>query len=144
MKKMKWIVAAAFGFMATTAFAQTETAPVKEKQYKEMHHRKGHAGMLKEDVKAYEAQLKLSPEQLSQWEALNETSKTEMKALREDTTLAREDKKAQMKLLREHKHSELQKILTQEQLAQYKALRKEKMQERKAHKAKRGERNKSN
>ena len=143
MKKMKWIVAIAFGFMSATAFAQTAPSPVNEGQKKEMRHHKGHAGMWKEDVKEYKDQLNLSPEQVSQWEALNEANKTEMKALREDTKLAREDKKAQMELLREQKHSELQKILTQEQLAQYKALRKEKMQERKAHKSKRGDRKKS-
>lgn len=140
---MKWIVAVAFGFMSATAFAQTEPEPLKEDKKTEMYHHKGHAGMWKENVKAYEAQLQLTPAQASRWEALNEVSKTEMKALRENTALAREDKKAQMKIMREQKHAELQKILTKEQLAQYKELRKEKIEARKAHKAKRSDRKKS-
>lgn len=142
MKKIKWVVAAAFGFMTMTAYAQTAPAQDGEKteQHQKHHKHKGHAGMGKEDVKAYEAELKLSPEQVSQWQALNETSRAAMKNLRDNTALAREDKKAQMKTLREQKQAWLQKILTQEQFARYQQIRKEKMKERRTHKLHKGDR----
>ncbi|AHM62180.1 hypothetical protein D770_19655 [Flammeovirgaceae bacterium 311] len=136
MKKMKWIVAAAFGLMSVTAVnAQTEGTKTKEHHKTERHDRKGHkrGAHLKEDVKAYEAQLNLTPAQVTQWEALNEASKQKKMALRETgSELSKEDKRSQMKAMHQEKQAELKKILSEEQFAQYKEIRKAKMEERKA------------
>ncbi len=132
MKKMKWIVAAAFGLLSVTAMAQTRPAPTNAGEKTEMHQRHGKTGRWHENLKEYEAKLQLSPEQVSQWQALQETRKAEMKALRDNTALSKEDKKAQMKSLHQNTRTELQKILSEEQYAKYQEIRKQKMQERKA------------
>ncbi|WP_224999659.1 hypothetical protein [Cesiribacter sp. SM1] len=141
MKNGKWIVAAAFGLMSVTAVnAQTEGAKTKDHNKTEQHDRKGHkrGGRLQENVKEYEAQLNLTPAQVTQWETLNESSKQQIKALKENTSLSQEEKKAQMKTMRQARQTELQKILSEEQFAKLQEIRKEKAQERRAQRGKRG------
>lgn len=144
MKKRLWIVAVAFGMMSVTAFAQTETAPAQKQQKTEQHTHKGHAGKQHNNLKEYEARLQLSPEQVSQWQSLNEGRKAEMKDLKENTTLSREDKRAHLKTMRKQKQIDLQKILSAEQYATYQEIQKEKMQERKAMRAKKAKQKKIN
>lgn len=131
MKKLKWIVAVTLGIMSATAFAQTDAIPAEHAKSEHPHNVR--VGKWQETLKDFEAQLQLNPQQVSQWQALHDARKAEMKVLKQNTVLTKEDKKAHAKSMRQHHHAELQKILSTEQYAQFIAIRKQKIQERRAH-----------
>lgn len=147
-KKLNWILAAAFGFLSVTAFAQDTPAqakdccakPVQECcsqpdkaccDKKEEHRHKAHAGNRAEIFKEMEAHLQLTPEQSGQLKAMHEARRSEMKALKENTALSKEEKRTQMKAMHQQNKVALQQILSEEQFAKLQDMRKEKMQERK-------------
>ena len=126
-------MAAAFALVSATAFAQTMPEQAGEKS-KQEHYRKGHkqGGNWERRMKAYESQLGLSASQVTQWQALHEAKKAEMKLLKTNTALSQEEKKAQMKALHQQQNAELQKILTAEQFAKFQELRKAEREKRQA------------
>jgi periplasmic protein CpxP/Spy len=133
MKKMKLIVAAAFMFVSVSAFSQARPEKAKDGTKKEYYKKGDKRGSMPEaNIQEYASQLNLTASQVTQWEALRESHKSQMQALKNNTELSKEDKKAQMKAMKGQKQAELQKIFTAEQYAQYQELRKAEREARQA------------
>ena len=110
---------------ATTAGATTVQAPAKAGKGKGRRGDKAGRGGLK-----MMAQLNLTDAQKAQLMPLMKAQRQEMKALRDDTTLAPDAKRAKAKALRADYETKIKAILTpaqQQQLAAFKAQRRAEM-----------------
>ena len=73
-----------------------------------------------ERVNALKESLKLSDEQVAKLKPIFEKNQEKMKALRDDTNLAQQDRRAKMQELSKGLEDEVKPILTPEQQAKYK------------------------
>jgi len=69
--------------------------------------------------------LNLTPEQVTQVKAINDDSRKQMMALREDTSIAQADKRAKMVDIYKASQDKIRAILTDDQKAKYDALQAE-------------------
>ncbi|NJO84233.1 MAG: hypothetical protein HC828_16575 [Blastochloris sp.] len=105
------------GLMAETppAAPGADKPPKKEK-----------TGEHKDRIEQMKTDLGLSDEQVTKIKAIMEEEKGSFKALRDDTTLSKEDKKAKMMELRKSQGDKIKAVLTPEQQVKFE----EKMKER--------------
>jgi Spy/CpxP family protein refolding chaperone len=76
------------------------------------------------------AKLNLTDDQKAQVKAIHENMKTQMDAVKSDTTLTAEQKQAKMKELHKSSHEQVKQLLTPDQRKQMKADEKERKAER--------------
>lgn len=99
---------------------------------KSEHQRARNPGAMQE--RAVEA-LGLNADQEAKWKAIGEQEKTAMKALRDDTSVAKEDKRAKAKEINKGFADQRRAVLTPEQATKFDGQR-AKMRERAEHRAK--------
>lgn len=80
-------------------------------------------------------ELGLSDEQVAKWNALNEETKTEVKEMRADTSMAKTDRRTQAAALKQSREESLKAILTPEQYQRYTEIRAERYDRQQAKKA---------
>ncbi len=85
--------------------------------------KRGHEGRGK-GFEKMKTELGLSNDQATKLKALNEQSHTQMKAIRENTSLSEDVKKEQMKAVKENAKTQRQSILTAEQIKKMEELKK--------------------
>lgn len=81
-------------------------------------------------------ELGLTADQEAKWKAINQQEKTALKALREDTSVAKEDKRAKAHEINKGFASQRRAILTAEQAKKFDEMRdkrRERMEERREH-----------
>jgi Spy/CpxP family protein refolding chaperone len=76
------------------------------------------------------AKLNLTDDQKAQVKKIHESTKTQMDAVKSDTTLTAEQKQAKMKELHKSSHEQVKQLLTPDQRKQMKADEKERKAER--------------
>jgi len=81
-------------------------------------------------------ELGLTADQEAKWKAINQQEKTALKALREDTSVAKEDKRTKAQEINKGFASQRRAILTADQLKKFDEMRdkrRERMEERREH-----------
>ncbi len=63
--------------------------------------------------------LKLTPDQVTQVKAIDDAQRTQMMALRDDTSTSREDKRAKMMAMRQDRETKIRAVLTADQQPKY-------------------------
>lgn len=99
--------------LSTFAFAQNGSG-----------HRKGKQNF-EAQLEQLKTELNLSDQQANQWKEVHVKYSPQMKAIRQDTSLAQEEKRAKTKELRKQKDLEIKAFLTAEQYTQFQSNRKE-------------------
>ena len=118
-RKLIFVLSALALGLAAPALRAEDEQPTEKKE----HHPKGNPGeMLKE-------RLGLTDAQAEQMKAAFDSSREQMKALKENTNLSMEDRKAEMKKIREATQAKEDAILNPEQKAKFDKMR-EAMKER--------------
>lgn len=77
--------------------------------------------------------LKLTPDQVTQVKGIQDSSRSQMMALRQDTSSSREDKRGKMMALRQDSQTKIRGVLTDDQKPKYDAMlakEKERMEHR--------------
>jgi protein CpxP len=110
---------------ALPAMAQDPSAPPPppEGQAGPQYGRGG--GMGEHQLESLTKKLNLIPDQVTQVKAINDDSRKQMMALREDTSIAQADKRAKMMDIYKASQDKIRAILTDDQKAKYDALQAE-------------------
>lgn len=66
--------------------------------------------------------LNLTPDQVMQVKAINDAGQADMMALRNDSTMSREDKRGKMMTMRQDTEAKIRAVLTEEQKPKYEAM----------------------
>lgn len=93
--------------------------------------RQGGPGRMGNQVEFLTKKLNLTPDQVTQVKAIDEDTGKQMKALREDTTVAGPDKRAKMMDIHKASQDKIRALLTPDQQTKFDALQ-EQMKERRA------------
>lgn len=116
-------VALCSGVLCALPMMAQDTAPAASAQGAEGHGRRG-------DMTAMlTKQLNLTPDQQTQVKAINDDSRSQMMALRNDTSTPQADKRAKMMDIRKSSDDKIRALLTDEQKTKFDAMQ-AKMQER--------------
>ncbi|WP_263368407.1 Spy/CpxP family protein refolding chaperone [Edaphobacter bradus] len=86
---------------------------------------RGGPGMGEHNLKFLTEQLNLTPDQVSQVKAIDDNTMSQMKALRDDTSLSPADRHAKMMDLHKASQDKIRALLTDDQKTKYDALRAE-------------------
>lgn len=105
---------------------QREEWKAKAKTGKADGFRKGMKGGRKGKIKEFGKELNLSSDQQAKVKTVNEDFKKQMDALKNNSTLSKEEKREQFKKLAESHKTSLKSVLTQEQIAKLEEKRKTK------------------
>lgn len=84
-----------------------------------------HGGMRGNQVDFLTKQLSLTPDQVTQVKAIDEDTGKQMMALREDTSVAQQDKRAKMMDIRKASQGKIRALLTPDQQTKFDALQTE-------------------
>lgn len=66
--------------------------------------------------------LKLTPDQVTQVRAIEDSQRTQRMALRQDTTMQEDDKRARMTSMRQESEGKIRAVLTEDQKLQYETM----------------------
>jgi len=92
-----------------------------------------HGGMRGNQVDFLTKQLNLTPDQVTQVKAIDEDTWKQMKALREDTSVAGPDKRAKMMDIHKASQDKIRGLLTADQLTKFDALQAQMRERRERH-----------
>ena len=92
----------------------------------------GGAEMQQRQLDHMTRELSLTPDQVTQIKAIQADGRTQMMALRDDTSIAGPDKRAKMMAMRETEQTKVKAVLTDDQKVKYNAMM-EKMREQREH-----------
>jgi periplasmic protein CpxP/Spy len=117
----------ALGMIALTmlpAMAQDPSAPPPPPQSQDgpQQGRGGPGGMRGDQVEFLTKKLNLTPDQVTQVKAIDADTMNQMKALREDTSVAGQDKRAKMMDIRKASQDKIRALLTDDQKTTFDAL----------------------
>jgi protein CpxP len=104
--------------------AQDNTAPASQQQDQAGPPNGGRGGRGGEEhqVERLTKRLNLTPDQVTQVKAIEDDSRTQSMAVRDDTTIARPDKRAKMMDIRKASQDKIRALLNDEQKAKYDAM----------------------
>jgi periplasmic protein CpxP/Spy len=116
---------------ALPALAQDPSAPPPppQDQAGPQHGHGGQGGMRGNQVEFLTKKLSLTPDQVTQVKAIDADAMSQMKALREDTSVAGPDKRAKMMDIHKASQDKIRALLTDDQKTKFDALQAQ-MQER--------------
>ena len=104
------------------AMAQDPSAPPPPPQGQGGPRHGGPGGMREHQVEFLTKQLNLTPDQVTQVKAIDADAWTQMKAMREDTTTAGQDKRAKMMDIHKASQDKIRALLTDDQKTKFDAL----------------------
>jgi len=95
----------------------------------------GHRGAGREEhqVEFLTKKLSLTPDQVTQVKAIDDDSRTQMMALRQDTTTPQADKRAKMMDIHKASQAKIRAVLTDDQKTKYDALQAQMKERRESH-----------
>ena len=99
-------------------------------------YRRGGPGMEQRQVEMLTKQLNLTPDQVTKLKAIDDDSRQQMMALRDDTSTPRDQKRAKMESIHQAQQSKIKAMLTSDQSAKYDAMQarmRERREERQEH-----------
>jgi protein CpxP len=104
--------------------AQDTTAPPPPQQQDNMGPPPGAHGGRRggNQVEMLTKRLNLTPDQVTQVKAIDADTRSQMKALREDTTTAKADKRSKMMEIRQASQDKIRNVLTDEQKTKFDAM----------------------
>ena len=125
IKGMKRVMAATVcGLVlgAAPVFAQDNQAAAPAPQDQPMHHGEGRGNMEEHRIEHMTKALNLTPDQVSQVKAIDQTSHEQMRAVHEDTSTQPADKHAKMTAIREDSMTKVRAVLNDEQRSKFDAM----------------------
>jgi protein CpxP len=93
----------------------------------------GPGGREEHQIEFLTQKLNLSPDQVTQVKAIDDSSRQQMMALRSDTTVAQSDKRAKMMAIHQASQDKIRAVLNDEQKTKYDALQAEMKARRESH-----------
>jgi len=115
---------------AVPMMAQDNSAPPQQQdQAGPQGGRNGGPGREERQVEFLTKKLNLTPDQVTQVKAIDDSSRQQMMAVRSDTSIAQADKRAKMMDIHKASQAKIRAVLTPEQATKYDALQAQ-MQER--------------
>jgi protein CpxP len=129
------ILQAAILALCTTALstmplmAQDNSAPQQQDQAGPQGGRHGGPGREEHQIEFLTRKLNLTPDQVTQVKAIDDSSRQQSMAVRNDTSLAQADRRAKMMDIHKASHDKIRDVLTDDQKTKYDAMEAQ-MQER--------------
>jgi protein CpxP len=111
--------------MAQDPAAPPPAPPPPQEQAGPQHGRGGPGGMRGNQVEFLTKKLNLTPDQVTQVKAIEDDSRKQSMALREDTSIAGADKRVKMMDIRKASQDKIRALLTEDQKTKYDALQAE-------------------
>jgi periplasmic protein CpxP/Spy len=107
--------------------AQDNSAPAPQQQ-DQAGQRGGRGGGGERQIEMLTQRLNLTPDQVTQVKAIEDDSRTQSMAVRNDSSIAQPDKRAKMMDIRKASQDKIRGVLTEEQKPKYEALLAEQQQ----------------
>ncbi len=111
--------------VALPVMAQDPAAPPPPPQGQGGPRHGGPGGMRGNQVEFLTKKLNLTPDQVTQVKAIDEDARKQMKAVREDTSTAQEDKRTKMMDIRKTSQDKIRGLLTDDQKTKFDAMQAE-------------------
>jgi periplasmic protein CpxP/Spy len=118
---------------ALPAMAQEPTAPAAQDQAGPPHGGHDQGQREEHQIAFLTKKLNLTPDQVSQVKAIDDDSRQQMMALRNDTATPKADKRAKMMDIHKASQDKIRAVLTDDQKTKYDALQAEMRERRESH-----------
>ncbi len=133
LKSASLILALALAAMPTLRAADTPADKPEQKR----EHGPGGPGRAGDMMEHAAKELSLTADQQAKWKAINQQEKTALKALREDTSVAKEDKRAKAQEINKGFAAQRRAVLTPDQAKKFDEKREERREKMKEHREER-------
>ena len=113
---------------AAPTFAQTSSAPQQDQTATSQGGRAGSGQRQEHQLEMLTKKLNLTPDQVTQVKSIDDDTRTQMMAVRDDSSVAKPDKRAKMMDIRKASQDKIRAVLTDDQKPKYDVMQ-AKMQE---------------